>query len=199
MGSTSVPGEPINQYALVTYLPAELGAYLDQLRKELVTSCQARSHLSILPPRPLAVPINQAESQLDRFARRMQPTVIKVGNVEVFPLTGVIYLELQSGQQQIESMHASLNSEAFAFDEPYPFHPHITLAQNFLPCDSPRCLDLGRQRWAEYTGPREFLLDRVVFVQNSCTNCWSDLRTFKLEGMPDMPPVMQPVRVSRNY
>ncbi len=199
MGSTSVPGEPINQYALVTYLPAELGAYLDQLRKELVTSCQARSHLSLLPPRPLSVPPAQAEAQVERFSRRMQPVVVKVGKVEVFPLTGVIYLELESGQKEVESMHASLNAEAFSFDEPYPFHPHITLAQNFLPSESPQCLDLARQRWNEYTGPREFLLDRVVFVQNSCTNCWRDIRTFPLEGMPEMPPVMQPVRVSRNY
>lgn len=199
MGSTSVPGEPINQYALVTYLPAELGAYLDQLRKELVTSCQARSHLSILPPRPLSVTSSQAETQIERFSRRMQPVVVKVGSVQVFPLTGVIYLELQSGQEQVESMHASLNSEAFSFEEVYPFHPHITLAQNFLPAESPRCLDLARQRWEEYTGPREFLLDRVVFVQNTCTNCWRDLRTFALEGMPQMPPVLQPVRMDRTF
>jgi hypothetical protein len=199
MGSTSVPGEPINQYALVTYLPAELGVYLDQVRKELVSSCQARSHLSILPPRPLGVPPSQAEAQIERMMRKTEPFVVKVGQVEVFPLTGVIYLELESGQKQVEALHASLNAEAFLFDEPYPFHPHITLAQNFLPCESPRCLELARQRWAEYAGPREFLLDQLVFVQNSCMNCWRDLRTYSLDGMPQIPPAYQPVRISRTF
>lgn len=197
MGSHSVPGEPINQFALVTYLPDEIGMYLDQVRRELVPSCQARSHLSILPPRPLIVGKEMAEAQLDDMSRCSQPFVVKVGDVKVFPLTGVIYLEIESGFQQVETLHASLNREAFAFAEPYPFHPHITLAQNFPVEESADCLNNAIARWRDYPGRREFLLDRLVFVQNTCNNCWQDLRTFPLQGMPPLHPVFAPVRVGR--
>jgi hypothetical protein len=193
MGSYSAPGEPINQFALVTYLPDEIGVYLDQVRKELVPSCQARSHLSILPPRPLAVPLDQAGQQIENLTCQTQPFVIKVGEVKVFPLTGVIYLEIESGAEQVESLHASLNREAFAFDEPYPFHPHITLAQNFPVEEGSQCLENALAKWRNFPGRREFLLDRLVFVQNSCNNCWRDLRTYPLLAMPPLQPVLQPV------
>jgi 2'-5' RNA ligase len=199
MGSPSVPGEPINQYALVTYLPEELGAFLDQVRKELVPACQARSHLSILPPRSLAVPAEQAEMQVQLLSRHVQPFVVRVGAVEVFPITGVIYLELEAGKEAVETLHASLNLGAFSFPEPYPFHPHITLAQNFPVDAGLGCLDQARDKWAGYQGRREFLLDRVVFVQNSNTNCWKDLRTFPLQGMPQMTPHVAAESVIRTF
>jgi len=34
---------------------------------------------------------------------------------------------------------------------------------------------VARARWAECTLPRKFLVDKVVFVQNTRRNCWLDL------------------------
>ncbi len=192
MGSCSAPGEPINQYALVTYLPDELGAYLDQARRDLVPACQARSHLSILPPRSLALPASQAEAEIKYVSHISQPFVVKVGQVAVFPLTGVIYLELEAGQNEITKLHATLNAGAFSFQEPYPFHPHITLAQNFDLSTSAERMEYARRQWATYKGRREFLLDRLVFVQNTNQNCWMDLRAFELRGLPLSAP-LEPV------
>jgi 2'-5' RNA ligase len=199
MGSCSVPGEPINQYALVTYLPAELGHFLDQMRRDLVAQCTARSHLSLLPPRSLQVAPQQAESQIQHLSQTTQPFVVAIGDVCIFPKTSVVYLELTAGQNELARMHDALSQGALEFDEPYPFHPHITLAQNFDVETVGERFETAKSKWASYEGPREFLLDRVVFVQNSASNCWADLRSFQLMGLPSAP-TMQPVaQLSRTY
>ncbi|MFO0282933.1 MAG: 2'-5' RNA ligase family protein [Acidobacteriota bacterium] len=199
MGSCSAPGEPINQYALVTYFPDELGCFLDQLRRDLVLDCTARSHLSLLPPRSLSVPQQEAESQIQRISRLCEPFIVKVGNVAVFPQTAVIYLEVVSGARQLTSLHDEMSADALAFVEPFPFHPHITLAQNFAVDTVSSRLDAARARWAEYKGPREFLLDRVVFVRNSANNRWTDLRSFPLLGVPSTPGRVPESLLSQTY
>lgn len=199
MGSCSVPCEPINQYALVTYLPDELGCFLDQLRRDLVARCNARSHLSLLPPRPLLVSSSLAESQILSVSRRSQPFVVRIGEVCVFPKTSVVYLELTAGQAELSSMHDQLATDAFEFEEPFPFHPHITLAQNFEIETVEQRLEAARASWAAYSGPREFLLDRLVFVQNSSTNCWMDLRSFPLLGLPTAPHLVPAEQLIQTY
>jgi 2'-5' RNA ligase len=200
MGCHSVPVEPINQYALVTYLPDELGAFLDTLRKDIVPQCNARSHISLLPPRALSQPPEDAESHIQSVSLMAQPFVVKIGAVSIFPLTSVIYLEVEAGFHQIESLHSVLNLGPLSFPEPYPFHPHITLAQNFDLATVQERAAYARQRWAQYTGPREFLLDNVMFVQNSASNCWADLRCYHLRGIPSAIPVRVPVpSLSRRF
>lgn len=193
MGSLSALNEPINQYALVTYLPGELGCYLDQLRRDLVSQCNARSHISLLPPRCLQLPPYLAESQIETQCLQLQPFVVKLAGLNVFPRSSVIYLELEEGQRELENLHQSFNSGALAFTEPYPFHPHITLAQNFDVTSVAERLEQAQAAWKAYSGPREFLLDRVVFVQNSANNCWTDLKSFPLRSFPAASaPTTQP-------
>lgn len=199
MGSCSVPIEPINQYALVSYLPDELGRFLDRMRRDLVTQCTARSHLSLLPPRSLQVASHHAESQIEHLAQTTQPFVVSIGEVCIFPKTSVVYLELTSGQNDLLKMHGALSQGALEFDEPYPFHPHITLAQNFEVDTVGERFETAKAKWSEYQGPREFLLDRVVFVQNSVCNTWSDLRTFRLMGLPNARAMQTVQQLSRTY
>ena len=199
MGSCSAPSEPINQYALVTYLPGELGRYLDQLRRDLVSQCNARSHISLLPPRSLESSPLQAESQIRSLSLLSQPFVVRIGKVCIFPRTSVVYLELEAGQQDLEELHRKFATDALAFDEPFPFHPHITLAQNFEVGTVGERVQQAQSQWDAYKGPREFLLDRVVFVQNSSNNCWLDLKAFSLQSLPLAPNPASPVEFSRTY
>ena len=192
MGSCSVPCEPINQYALVTYLPDELGSFLDQMRRDLVQSCKARSHLSLLPPRSLKGLPSKAELQIQSTGDVTEPFLVKIGGVAMFPKTSVIYLELLAGQDELDSIHRKLSTESLEFDEPFPFHPHITLAQNFDLGTVAERYEIAKASWNSYAGPREFLLDRVVFVQNTENNCWIDLRSFSLRGLPHGTPRQTP-------
>jgi hypothetical protein len=176
-------GEPTDLYALVIYLPDPLGHFLDSLRLELVPGCNPHAHVSVLPPRPLPVdpagPIEQARTIVAGFP----PFDVELGQVEVFEASNVIYISVERGAPQLRRMHQALNYGTLAFEEPYEYHPHITLAQEIAPGDMPRMLDLTVRRWHEFAGPRAFRAGRTVFVRNTCGNRWVDLAEGPLQAV----------------
>src|SRR5260370_25314353 len=119
----------LNCFALVSYLPEPLRGYLDRLRCELVPECHAKAHVTVLPPRPLAVSAEQAGRELNHALGDFAPFEVELGLISIFPDTQVIFIELARGAGELRRMHTALNAGAVQFREPFPYHPHITLAQ----------------------------------------------------------------------
>jgi len=174
----------IHLFALVVYLPEPLAGFLDDLRKELVPGCTPRAHVTILPPRPLEADLGQALNHARITVGGVAPFHIRAGQVEIFPATDVIYLNISEGERELREMYRALNQGPLAFREPFPYHPHITLAQDLAPNQVQPLYDLARQRWAGFEHSRRIHADRTCFVQsrNACT--WEDLAEFKLTGVP---------------
>jgi len=175
--------ERINSFALVCYLPGALGAFLDRLRSELVVSCHARSHVTVLPPRQLYSPESLATRQIADYVPECAPFAIDLGSVEVFPETKVIYLGLSCGNERLRCMHDSLNSDFLGFPEPFVYHPHVTLAQGLHPSDVVEATKLATARWSEFQHSRSFQVETLTFVQNTSTNHWLDLVSYELGTM----------------
>ena len=173
----------IDSFALVCYLPGALGAFLDRLRTELVATCAARSHVTILPPRQLAGPELIAKQQIAESTPECPPFRIDLGNVEVFPGTKVVYLGLNRGEDHLRALHDSLNINALSFDEPHVYHPHVTLAQGLDPADVDAATELATARWREFQLARTFQVETLTFVQNTTTNHWLDLVAYGLGSM----------------
>lgn len=176
-------GERINSFALVSYLPGDLGSFLDRLRTELVSSCVARSHVTILPPRELSATEESARRQIAECVPDFPPFRIELGEVAIFPMTQVVYLELRFGTAALRGLHDALNTEALGFNEPFDYHPHVTLAQGLLPEDVPAAYELARERWSEFSRARSYEVDRLTFVQNTTANRWLDLMEYELGSM----------------
>jgi 2'-5' RNA ligase len=177
--------EGLNQFALVIYFPDPLARFLDELRIELVAGCRPHAHVTVLPPRPIA-DVDAALEAARIMTPEFPPFEIKAGEVEVFPQTNVIYIGVEKGGEELRAMHEAMNTGPLAFDEPYVYHPHITLAQEFPAADTARLEALARERWQTYTGPRSFHAEMVEFVQNTSQKCWLDLATF---GLGEPTPV----------
>ena len=111
------------------------------------------------------------------------PFHIEAGEVEIFPETNVIYIGLRRGAEELRAMHLALNTGPLAFDEPYLYHPHITLAQEIPAEDTLRLKSIAEDRWNAYRGPRAFHAESTAFVQNTVQKRWLDLATFEL-GQP---------------
>ena len=173
---------PKDEFALVCYLPGALGGFLDVLRAELVRDCSARSHVTLLPPRPINGLVEPARVQLRQVLPDFPPFVVELGQVSVFEFTRVIYLELVRGQESLERIHGILNANALHYNEPFEYHPHVTLAQGMEPEYVESSADLARHRWRNYTGPRSFLMNDLVFVQNTSTDDWLDLEQLHLSA-----------------
>ena len=167
---------PKDEFALVCYLPGALGGFLDVLRAELVRDCSARSHVTLLPPRPINGLVEPARVQLRQVLPDFPPFVVELGQVSVFEFTRVIYLELVRGQESLERIHGILNANALHYNEPFEYHPHVTLAQGpSVLLDTDEKVDFARRRWQEFRLPKTFVVDTVMFVQNGGCQGWLDL------------------------
>jgi 2'-5' RNA ligase len=178
--------ERINLFALVTYIPDPLGKFLDNLRKELVPGCVPHAHVTILPPRPLTSAAWQAEEQIRLATAEMAAFEIDAGDVEVFPVTDVVYIGIRSGGVELREMHGRLNRDHLSYQEPFRYHPHITLGQELPAGKAAEVADLAAQRWREYSGPRRFPVDMLSFVQSTANNLWVDLSNHPLLAQPTL-------------
>lgn len=174
----------MNQFALVIYIPDPLGRFLDDLRLELAPGCKPHAHISVLPPRPLSAPWYPVSEEVRALAGDYAPFEIEAGELAIFPVTDVIYLETVRGTEQLRRIHDELCRAKLHFEEPFPFHPHITVAQEITKERLEQAFRIASRRWREYTGPRTFRADRATFVQNTSQNCWIDLADVVLGGVP---------------
>lgn len=174
----------VNQYALVSYIQDPLGSFLDRLRLRLTPECRPHAHVTILPPRPLKGPEAIAEGEIAEVSARFHCFEVKLGAVRMFEATEVIYIEVDYGARELRQMHEMLNAGAVGFDEPFDFHPHITLAQNLPHEDVAETLKIAREYWAEWKGKVVFPVEELSFVQNTEQNVWVDLVHFRLDHEP---------------
>lgn len=165
----------INSFALVSYIPEPLAGFLDRMRQELVPDCFLRAHVTILPPRPISSSPGAAWDLVRWFAPQFAPFEVTVTNVEVFPVSDVIYVNIAAGTEQLTQMHAAMNADGLRFRDAFSYHPHVTLAQNLKPDQVDELLHVARARWAECSYPKTFRVDKAVFVQNTRNCGWIDL------------------------
>jgi 2'-5' RNA ligase len=175
MGCCNGEGTPVNSFALVSYLPQPLAGFLDRLRGELVQECYAKAHVTVLPPRPLTCSPDEAWGMLQERLRNFKPFLVELGPVEIFPVTQVVYISVKAGHSELKQLHETLNAGRLAVEEPFSYHPHITLAQDLDPSQVAPAFEKAILRWREFSGSRSFMVDRLTFVQNTLENRWTDL------------------------
>lgn len=170
----------INSFALVSYIPEPLAGFLDRMRQELVPDCFLRAHVTILPPRPICSSPGAAWDLVRWFAPQFSPFEVELSDVQVFPVSDVIYVSVGAGSDQLAQMHATLNVDGLHYREAFAYHPHVTLAQNLKPDQVDELTHVARARWAEYPYSKTFQVDKAVFVQNTRRNEWIDLGECRL-------------------
>jgi hypothetical protein len=174
---------PVNSFSVVAYLPEPLGGFFDQIRRDLVPGCVARTHVTVLPPRPLDCPWPQAWEELRQRVQGFAPFRVSLNDVGVFDGSHVLHLTITSRRSELEQLNALTNTGHLHCVSNFRYQPHITLAQG-LAVDK---LAEGRRRaetaWAAYGGPRYFVLGDLALVQNTAEDRWIDLANLTL-GSP---------------
>ena len=165
----------VNSFALVSYIPDPLAGFLDGLRRELVPNCFLHAHVTLLPPRPIRCSPEAAWQQVRALVPQFAPFEVQLGEVEVFPVTDVIYVAVAHGREELEHLHDGMNFACLGYAEPFPYHPHVTLAQELKSDEVDELARVARARWAESTVPKTFRVEQAVFVQNTVRNEWIDL------------------------
>lgn len=172
MGCPLTKDESARLFALIGFVPGALGGYLDRMRQQLVPGCPFKSHVTLLPPRLLSASPGRLSQILSHRLLAIEPFEVSLGEVEVFPATGVVYLGIEEGGEMMRQIHAELAQGEFAFAETYPFHPHVTLAQEFPTPQADELVERARSLWKTWKGQRRFMLDRFSFVQGADLCTW---------------------------
>jgi 2'-5' RNA ligase len=175
--------ERINLFALVVYIPDPLAKFLDDLRRELTPGCLPRAHVTILPPRSLAVGVAAATEAARAVVSSFAPFDIVPGEVEIFRTSNVIYIGITEGERELREIYHALNQGPLASTEPFPYHPHITLAQNLTPDQVQPFQQLAKNRWANFLPSRRIRAERACFVQSRADAAWLDLAEFRFQGV----------------
>jgi 2'-5' RNA ligase len=170
----------IGSLALVSYLSDPLRNFIDTLRLELSSGFPVKAHVTILPPRSMHCALDDARRELARALAAVHPIEVEFGSVEIFPSTQVVYLGLRRGFADLLNLHTALNVGGLAFRELFPYHPHVTLAQDLDPACVEATANLARHRWEVSGLGRTFSIRRVTLVQNVAENSWRDLDEWEL-------------------
>jgi 2'-5' RNA ligase len=181
--------ELINSFAVVAYMDNSIARFVDSLRRELTPGCPHRAHITVLPPRSLWIPTDQAIEKAGQILSRFDPFELKLGEVTSFESTHVVKISLQTGLSELHTLHDILNTGPFEQTEEYAYIPHITLCHDVTNQDCSKHLAEARERWTKFSPPPVWV-ETLTFVQQGANGDWADLAELTLGRA-------QPVRVRR--
>lgn len=172
------------QFAVVSYISGPLGGFLSRLRSRLVPGCSLQPHITLLPPRSVPHAPALLSEELEDLAARIPAFEVTLGEVEIFPITDVVYLSVRAGWQELVHSYATLSAGKFRAREAFAFHPHVTLAQHTAAGVSP--LETARQArlaWRRWKGIRSFPVETLSFVRNVESGSWETVSEHPLSPL----------------
>jgi 2'-5' RNA ligase len=173
---------PGRRYALVAYVKSPAGEFVENLRRELHPELpHLLAHLTILPPRPLLGSESAAVEALEQLCSQADAFEVNLGSVDTFtPITPTIYIRVDREASRMCDLHRYLNAQALEYKEEWPYIPHLTIAKMSTEKMALDAFQIARERWAQYSGTRRILLERLTFVREDAQNCWVDLASVLL-------------------
>ena len=171
-------------YAVIAYVRSPVGIFVEELRRELHPAhTHADAHLTILPPRRLPGTEEQASSEIAEIGQSTVPFEATLGEVETFvPLTPTVFLRVARGAYRMRELHDKLNDGALHFNEPWPYMPHLTIAKMDSTEEAQKVIEVARQRWEVYPGPRTVRIESLTLVKGTGER-WVDVSKTQLAGV----------------
>jgi 2'-5' RNA ligase len=180
-------------YALVAYVRNSAGEFVENLRRDLRPEHpDLAAHLTILPPRPLRGTETEAYEMIADVCSKVNPFEVGLGDVESFiPITPTVFIRVAHAAYRVRELHDHVNAGALYSEEQWPFMPHLTIIKSSDVKQGAEALEIARQRWAQYNGPRRILIDEVTFVRGGKDMySWDDLAPIPLGKSVALKPVL---------
>ena len=169
------------QYAVVAYARNPVGRFVEALRREVYPEHgHLPAHVTILPPRCLNGTEETALETLAQICATVEPFEVSLGGVESFiPVTPTVFIRLEETEKICE-LHDRLNAGVFLGEEEWEYVPHLTIVKLATDPQAEAALELSRQRWQRYHGPRQITVDELTFVREGPQDHWVDVAPIPL-------------------
>ena len=170
------------RYALVAYVRNSVGEFVEALRRELHPDLpHLASHVTILPPRPIANDEVAALEIVEEVCSQTQPFEITLGEIETFiPVTPTIFIRIAHAAYRMRELHDKLNIGVLAAPEEWPYMPHLTIVKMGAEDQAQYAYRVARTRWAEFDQSRCIDVRDLTFVREEGQNKWADLAEITL-------------------
>lgn len=170
-------------FALVSYIPEPLGSFFHTLRGTLPGESNPQAHVTILPPRPLRVPVDTASDQAVHILSGFAAFEVELCSVGRFAETNFLYLDIGDGSARFHDLHDALNAGDLAHAEEFEFRPHLTLGGPVPEAKVNSIQGQAEVAWLSADQPRRFTVDEIVFLwlsPDSADNEWHRLWSYNL-------------------
>jgi 2'-5' RNA ligase len=163
-------------FGVVVTVPPEVGRRADRVRRFYDPNyARIGPHVTVLPPRPLALTRGQVLSAVERVARRADAFSIRLGPIRTFfPVMPVVFASIRLGRSSLIRLHRRLDRGALNGPTPFPYVPHLTLGQALDRSRLDRSLRLSRRIFSEGAATA-WVADRLVVVERVTETRWINL------------------------
>lgn len=119
---------------VVIDIPAPHGPQLQAWRREFGDPMaeEIPAHITLLPPTEVS-PRSRLEirGHLEDVAKRTDPFTIQLRGTDSFrPISPVVFVMLEDGADGCDALQQAIRQGPLARELPFPFHPHVTVAQH---------------------------------------------------------------------
>jgi len=146
------------------------------------------THITLMPPfeaEPEDLP--RIERHLSEAATGNPPFTIHLRGTGTFrPVSPVVFVVVVEGISACEQLAFSIRSGPLATELQFPYHPHVTIAQEL----GDECLDKAFDELASFEC--RFTVDRFSLYVHEHPTGWRPTRGFELEPTPSQVRVPPP-------
>jgi 2'-5' RNA ligase len=150
--------------------------------REQVGDTQGRlipPHITLLPPTQID-PARQDEvhDHLEQAGGTVGPFTMHLAGTGTFrPVSQVVFVQVAAGIGECEKLSAAIRSGPLDRDLPYPYHPHVTVAQDV----DEDALDVAYEGLAGFAA--RFVVPGFTVYERRQDGVWDPKRTFPLSPL----------------
>jgi len=172
-------------FAVVSYLSGQPAEFINGFRRRLnPVYGEWLAHLSVLPPRRLSGSVEDCLALLRRQCEQIAPLDVALDGVSTFwPVSGVVYLSISEGYQELVALHDLLNVETMQSREAHRYVPHITVAQELDESSTHSVHEEVARAWSDLAQPFRLRVDSLVLVEQAAPNQWIDVAPIPLGSL----------------
>ncbi len=174
-------------FGVVLAVPEEISRRADRVRRFYDPNfALIGPHVTVLPPRPLALTRREMVAAVRRIAKQFSPVPLSLGGIQTFlPVMPVVFASVSRGEASLSLLHARLARGVLHGPETFPYVPHLTLGQNLDDVRLRKALALSRKVFASPAARLPWQADSLVIVERRTERRWISLPPLPLPG-PEM-------------
>ncbi|MFJ6195106.1 2'-5' RNA ligase family protein [Micromonospora sp. NPDC092111] len=177
-GGAPVAGDTI-QIGIAVDIPEPWGELLTRRRVQAGDPQVVPAHVTLLGPTEIPVAVlPTVEEHLATVAAAHLPFTLHLRGTGTFrPVTQVVFVAVAAGISECELLAAAINAAPELYREArFPYHPHVTVAQDV----APEALDRVYEDLADFSAM--FEVGAFTLFSHSGQTRWQPRRDFRLGG-----------------